>query len=217
VYLPAPSALTLTLNATTGSSDVVIRDGGSGQTAAAFSPGNYGLNPNTTTYLPSTLMSTDGIGSVKITTAAGNISILLDSSGQAGGMLTLVGGNIDVEANVSVAGGSITLAAPPSLPQNVSPVALGVGTITLGSTASLNVAGLVVNDLPRASAANSLPLVINGGSVNLTGFSLDLKPGSAIDPPAVSQSARQARSAMGKVGASRSQAGVSSAQRMWFR
>ncbi len=147
--------------------NIVIQAGVSEQTAAAFTPGIYGLDPGAVVTLPSELSSASGFGILKIQSNQGNITVASDITGQIGGSITLTANNIDVEANVVVAGGTIKLT--------------GASTVTLGAAASLNVAGLVVDDMSRLAAVDTLPLAINGGSVSVSGFSLALLSGSVID------------------------------------
>jgi len=55
------------------------------------------------------------------------------------------------------------------------------GKFTLGDSALLSTAGLIVDERPISGAMNTLPLVINGGSISINAYTADLKKGSTID------------------------------------
>ncbi len=55
---------------------------------------------------------------------------------------------------------------------------LSAGRVSIGEGARINVAGLVANDLRDA---NTKPIVLNGGSVSISGYHVSLAPGSFVD------------------------------------
>ncbi|RBP43623.1 filamentous hemagglutinin family protein [Roseimicrobium gellanilyticum] len=108
------------------------------------------------------------------------------------GALRISAANITVNGTITAPGGLVSLLAynisptvtqalqdaeTPSLPQP----SVGRGLVTLGPSAVLNTAGLLVDDRLSASAPLSLPMVTDGGTVNITAFSANLSAGSVID------------------------------------
>src|SRR5262249_19801009 len=54
------------------------------------------------------------------------------------------------------------------------------GMFTLGTSATLSTAGLLIDQRPSA-AMNDLPLAINGGSISINSYSADLQSGGRIE------------------------------------
>jgi filamentous hemagglutinin family protein len=144
--------------------------------------------------LSSKLLTDDGFGSLTIDNRDGNITIpsKVALKTMPTGSVTLTGANIDVEGSIAAPSGSIALNVwdiptstfntltvntgaftPPTPPADPSR-----GNFTLGSSASLTTAGLIVDD--RRGVSN-LPISLNGGSITVTSYNAFLKPGSVID------------------------------------
>ncbi len=165
--------------------NVVLADTGSTPTPP-FDP-NAPADPPTDFYLSPEQISENGFGSVAIDSTNGKISVLSAVTLPPQGHLSLTGANLDIEAPITVPGGTVVLSAVDVDP-NVGPPQSALfesiddrGSLTLGSGAAINVAGLVVDDRRGASDANALPIVFGGGTVTLSGFFLDLELGSSID------------------------------------
>ncbi|GBL45121.1 filamentous haemagglutinin family outer membrane protein associated with VreARI signalling system [Sulfuriferula multivorans] len=94
------------------------------------------------------------------------------------GSLTLTGVQVAVDGNITLHGGSVSLAA-----KEVTPVQAAQTGLSLGDGAQIDVSGLWVNDRPNIAGENpNGPLAINGGKVALSSqLGLDLKPGSVVD------------------------------------
>jgi len=134
-----------------------------------------------------TVDNSGGTPGTGVLSPGGNITIpagtVLDL--QPGGELQLKGANVDVEGQVSAPDGTLSFTAydvsPILVYGQVPNVDTTRGTVTIGSQASLSVAGLVVNDGPLATAPGSLPFLTGGGSITVSGFNASLLPGSALD------------------------------------
>ncbi len=139
------------------------------------------------------LVGGGGFGSVMIDDRDGNISLPVGVAltAPAGGSVTLVGSNLDLEGSLSAPGGSLSLTAN-NLSQSTLN-ALGVtqfttpapdptrGQLTLGPAAVLSTAGLLVDDRASSPTFGTLPLVTNGGSVTLIGYSARLAADAIVN------------------------------------
>ncbi len=134
------------------------------------------------------LINSNGFGNVSIDNSDGNIVIPSDVTldGAAGGSLTLKAANLMIDGVVRIAGGTMNFTV-----YDYSPTLATISTLTstpssdssrgnfvLGSSALLDASGLTVDDRGNASA---LPYVINGGSICINGFDVDLQAGSEIN------------------------------------
>jgi filamentous hemagglutinin family protein len=139
------------------------------------------------------LVNDNGFGKLEIKNSDGNISAQqMLRTAAANGSITLQGANVDIEGKLSSPDGSLTLAA-----YDFSPYQLAVlritpgaqtppadptrGNLTLGSTALLTTAGLIVDDRQSAVTPNTSPLATNGGSISIKSYNTSLEPGSTID------------------------------------
>lgn len=142
--------------------------------------------------LSSKLLTDDGFGSLTIDNRDGNITLPSKVALKTvpTGSVTMTGANIDIEGSITAPSGSIalnvwdisssqfnTLTINNAAPKNPPPDTTR-GNFTLGSSASLNAAGLIVDD--RGGVSN-LPISVNGGSITVTSYNTFLKPGSVID------------------------------------
>lgn len=147
-----------------------------------------------TVVLSPELLSENGFGQFTVENKDGDIIV---SEGellviQPKGSITLSGANITVNGSITTPGGSITLNAyniSPSvadeLKQSANPVtpapSLGRGLVTLGADASLDTAGMFIDDRLGRPDLLSDVFVLDGGNVTINGYSANLSAGSAID------------------------------------
>ncbi len=140
------------------------------------------------------LLTTDGFGNLTINNSDGDISIPSNISltAPARGSITLAAANLDIQGSVSAPQGTLSFftfdfspfqyAILAKNPASVTPNAIpNRGEFTLGASASLSTAGLIVDDRLTSSTAGTLPLATNGGSITIKSYSADLQAGSAID------------------------------------
>lgn len=149
-------------------------------------------------YLSPDELEEGGFGFIKVDNPEGRVTLAAGEQLEtpAQGAVELTGANIDIFGSIRAPGGTITLKA-----LNISPTVFanlelldssapgyatpspnaGRGTITLGSDAILDASGLLVDDRLSAPAPLSLPLLLNGGSVNLSGYTLNMAAGSLVD------------------------------------
>ena len=155
----------------------------------AFNPLTDPLPPGyTTSVLRPELLGTQGFGNVSIYTNGK----FLEPAGTAlefpaGGSLSAHASVIDIDGGIDVPGGTIAMAAEPTI--DVQPTSGAV--LDLGPNAVLTARGEWINDNPLLypNGNHTAPLFINGGSVSLTaqaaglpnGPGLSLAPGSLID------------------------------------
>jgi filamentous hemagglutinin family protein len=157
-------------------------------------PLSLGTDRENEVFLSPDLISKDGFGNLNIQNSDGNISIPgnVTLTTAPGGSMTLAAANIDVEGVVIAPDGNLGFSVydlSPATVYNLSttpgsttpPPNLSRGLFTLGATASLNTAGLIVDDLIGAPGAETLPLLTNGGSIKIASYNADLIAGSSID------------------------------------
>ncbi len=160
-------------------------------------------------YLSPELTTTDGFGNLFVDNSDGTITVpskvtlqspsdrsSLNDAGQVtpGGRITLYGANLDIEGTVKAPGGALTFRTFDISPTEdkfisdsagtklvIPPPNLGRGNFVLGGDATLDTAGLIVDDRPSAATAGTLPFVTNGGSVTIASYSANLASGSTID------------------------------------
>jgi len=116
----------------------------------------------------------------------------------AGGSLAARASNITLDGTITAPGGTVELTAYNYSPykrlkfemthtseeQKLEPYPdpeFGVGTITLGSSARINVSGMLVDDRPTSTEIVTSPRVLNGGTVALEGYDINMQEGSSID------------------------------------
>ena len=157
----------------------------------ALSPervGNVVLSPD--------LVGANGFGTLIVDNSDGDISIPtgVAINAPAKGSITLKAANLDIGGKISSPGGSLslsayqvsanTLAKLNALPGGEAHTPApdpSRGHFTLGAVASLSTAGLIVDDRATSPAALTLPLVVDGGSIIVTGYDTDLAEGSLMD------------------------------------
>ena len=139
------------------------------------------------------LLAGCGFGSLQIANGDGSITVPSNVSltAQPGGSITLAAANLDVEGRVTAPGGSLSFTVYDYSPYSFATLASVSGAqtpppdstrghFTLGAGASLNTAGLIVDDRSTSPGANTLPLVTDGGSISITSYSASLAKGSTL-------------------------------------
>ena len=134
----------------------------------------------------------DNFGSLTVNNEDGNILIPASTTltSAAGGSVTFAAANITDEGKIMAPGGKISFNADDNSAFKVT-AALALqpvqtanplrGAFVLGPDASLNAAGLLVDDRNFSPTAETLPLVTQGGSVSVDSFSGNFASGSVID------------------------------------
>lgn len=139
-----------------------------------------------------------GFGSVTVDNPDGELILPsgVDVEIPAGGSLTAKASNITIDGTITAPGGSVSLTAYNFSPleyqrltaigtQLSSNPALGVvaghGIITLGTSAKIDVSGMLVDDRPTANQAITTRRALDGGTVSLEGYSIYLSKGSVVD------------------------------------
>jgi filamentous hemagglutinin family protein len=195
-YLMTPPTITIGPEATPVEADVFGVDPTEKYALHADRTANVFLSPD--------LVNVDGFGNLKIDNSDDNVGqsgnlagkIVLASgvtlSGPAGGSLTFLSGNIDIEGKITIPSGSLSFSAMDTSPSfynylqsifgaSTPPVNPARGNFMLGSGALINTAGLIVDDRQTSAAPGSLPLALDGGSVFIGGYNVKLLAGSAVD------------------------------------
>ncbi|RYD24259.1 MAG: filamentous hemagglutinin N-terminal domain-containing protein [Verrucomicrobiaceae bacterium] len=171
------------------------------QTAAEAFSVDFNGNPlelsderKSSVVLAGDLLTDQGFGSLEINNRGGDIIVPENVTLAApdGGSITLAASNITIDGTVHARSGNVSLntygltydqvnqlqnSAPPATPPVVP---AGQGIFKLGSNGSIIVSGAVVDDRETIGAPTS-PLTLGGGSVSITGYSVDLAKGGAID------------------------------------
>ncbi|MGB8353940.1 MAG: filamentous hemagglutinin family protein [Chthoniobacteraceae bacterium] len=141
------------------------------------------------------LVGSDGFGTLTINNADGNITVPenITMTGQPGGSITFASANVDIEGRLVIPGGNLSFTVTDFTPFTAALLAEGAGlsqtppadptrgNFTLGAGASLDTAGLIVDDIPDSASPFSLPLVTNGGKIAVKSYSADFEPGSTIN------------------------------------
>jgi len=146
--------------------------------------------------LSPTLLTKDGFGSLSVSNPDGSIvlpaGIALDAG--AHGSITLSGANLDIAGRITAPGGAIALTAfnlspgeylrlkaqTNPVPQTPAPNP-DRGNITVAAQAVLSTAGQIVDERPGSSGQAEKPFAIEGGTINLTAYSIALQPESTLD------------------------------------
>lgn len=136
------------------------------------------------------LFNVAGFGRLTVDNSDGNITlpsgIAFESS--AGGSLTLIAANLELQGRVRVPGGSLSLTAydfspyTALLPTDPVPAPNPArGQIIIGAGAVLDAAGLITDDRAGTPQAGVRPLLTAGGSITLKGYTIMLAAGSVLD------------------------------------
>lgn len=132
-------------------------------------------------------LSQGGFGAVTVDSKGRVVvpeAVTLDAG--AWGRVDLTGRRIDVEGDILAAGGVIRLESTVSPERETADAA--DFAINIGPDALLDVAGLWINDLPGSPGANSGPVVLDGGRIELDAHAdLNLAAGSVLEASAGAQ------------------------------
>jgi filamentous hemagglutinin len=144
-------------------------------------------------FLSPDLTESDGFGAVTISDVDGDITVAssVNWTAEPTGAISLSGANVTVLGSITIPQGSITLNAYDLSPFDSSLSGQSIkipetpdltrGAITLGSSAVLDTAGLIVDDRPESAAPYTQPVFYSGGSVAVTAYNADLDAGSLIN------------------------------------
>lgn len=135
--------------------------------------------------LSPSLLSEFGFGRLNVQNVDGRILVPETTSLVTGpkGSVTLAGAGIEVDGDIIVRGGDISLTA-----YNLSPAASftelpaanpGRGNVRVGATSVLNTSGLILND--RVVTSSVAPLVLDGGNISITAMGVTLAAGGVLD------------------------------------
>ncbi len=135
------------------------------------------------------LLASGGFGKLTIDNSDGDIDVpaIVKITATADSSITLSAANIDWQGKVQIPSGNLSFKTynySPHLPADTTlheafPALKQAGRFKLGPRAELNTAGLIVDDSRGASLEK--PLALDGGSVSITGYDVDLRGGSTID------------------------------------
>ena len=134
------------------------------------------------------LVGNDGFGILKINNSDGNITIPVSAelTGRAGGSISLLAANLDIEGRVTMPGGSFSASVYNISPYTTDlistpPANSGRGNFTLGGSGLISVAGLTVDDRSGPTTAGTMRLVTAGGAVTIKSYNVNLVSGGIID------------------------------------
>ncbi len=144
------------------------------------------------------IVNSDGFGGLSIdvsggasdadgASAGGNITVPLSTHlvAPVDSSIAFKAANIDVEGSIQAPEGSLSFLAfdfSPIVLIGSSPAAEpGRGQFTLGSSATLDTSGLVVDDRPSGPAPLSEPLATKGGSISIDAYAGTFLPGGTIN------------------------------------
>ena len=146
--------------------------------------------------IPENFFESSGFGSLDIKNDDGEFIVPAESNLQLPAYTTVsaTGRTIDIRGSISSPGGSLSFTATHVSPYLTEiengliinypgPVRdLARGSVTLGPSSRLDVAGLVLDDRATAPATSSvLPVAIDGGTINLTGLNVTIPEGASLD------------------------------------
>lgn len=164
--------------------------------ANLISPFHLPAKRRNTVALSPALLSESGFGELSVDNSAGDIELPAGRSIDApvNAVLTLEGRNIDIQGSITAPGGSLTFVA-----HNISPYLADqykqrdpnepfqpiyadpeAGRFTLGQGSVLSTAGLTI-DQRDPQSDELVPIVTQGGKVDVTAFDARLAKGSLID------------------------------------
>ncbi|HEX2748963.1 MAG TPA: filamentous hemagglutinin N-terminal domain-containing protein, partial [Verrucomicrobiales bacterium] len=144
--------------------------------------------------LSPSLLAGAGFGSLTVNNGLGDITVPANVTltAPAQGTIALSAANVTIEGSLSAPGGTINLTAYAASPFEAAkanadkslgkPAAIaGHGSVKLASTASINTAGLLVDDRLVPDGTATGPLTVNGGSISINGYNTLLSEGSILN------------------------------------
>ncbi len=141
------------------------------------------------------IMTGQGFGMLTLNNPDGGITLPagVTLNAPAGGVISMKASTIDIEGAITAPGGKITFQCPNislntlnALSNSTSAASLpdavdGAGVFTLGNSASVSTAGLLVDDRLNMANTGRLPLFLDGGSIAINAFSAELSAGGSLD------------------------------------
>ncbi len=142
------------------------------------------------------LLTSDGFGNLTIKDEDGSVSIPAGVTLDAGdaGTVTIAAANLEIGGSIVAPGGEMSFTVydyspykyyeelqSPTPPVTAPPRDSARGNFVLANGASLDVAGLVVDDRYNAPSPDTQPLDTAGGKVSIASYSVDLEAGSSIN------------------------------------
>ena len=136
------------------------------------------------------LLTSDGFGNLTVRNGDGSVTVpqgvTLDAGD--GGSVTMTAANMDIAGSIVAPDGSISLTVYDYSPYVIESQLIATpaanparGNFILGSGASLDVAGLVIDDRDLSPGADTQPLDTAGGTVSIASYNANLEAGSVID------------------------------------
>lgn len=141
------------------------------------------------------LIGDSGFGSLTLNNHDGDILVTegVKLAAPTGGSISMTASNIVIDGVVSARGGSlsfstfgltydeINLIANSQQAGPLPVVGNGRGVFKLGATGGIIASGMVADDRAASGGSTVSPLFLNGGSVNILGYSANLSAGGVID------------------------------------
>jgi len=141
------------------------------------------------------LMGESGFGSLTVSNHDGAILVPegIKLAAPTGGSISMTASNITIDGIISARGGSLSFSSngltydEVNLIENSQQagappvVGNGRGVFQLGATGRIIASGLVADDRAGSGGSTASPLLRNGGSVNILGYSANLSAGGVID------------------------------------
>ncbi len=163
-------------------------------------------------YLSPDLFTQGGFGALTVNDGDGNITVPANVTLNAGpwGAITLNAANLDIGGTVLAPNGTLDFTVYDFSPYAWLTFPAGGGTpaenpargkFILGAGASLDTAGLIVDDGPFSPTAGTVAVATGGGTVTIDSYSADLAPGSTINVSGGMEIASNARARYGAGGA----------------
>lgn len=187
VFSPTPPTITFQSGVTqTTAADFALDANGNPTALSADRIANVYLAPE--------LLTRDGFGRFTVENVDGDINVPVGVTLRAAprNSITLAGANLNILGNLIAPNGQLNLTAyniSPSAaaaiqrsPFPVAPPAnVGRGIITVGSGATLSVAGLQLDDRVGSVGRLASPTAIQGGTITLKAFTANLATGSTLN------------------------------------
>ncbi len=186
-YSPTPPAVSFSLGAAQAAPAAFSVD-------ASGTPAALGGDRTERVFLSPSLIGSGNFGRLTIDNSDGSIAVATGTglTLPSGGALALTAASIDIEGSIDAPGGTLGFTALDVSPYANRALTGGAvpvtptpdpsrGQFTLGSAASLDVAGLIVDDRSTSSSSGSLPMALNGGAVTVRAYSASLASGAVID------------------------------------
>ncbi|XHR28642.1 MAG: filamentous hemagglutinin family protein [Chthoniobacteraceae bacterium] len=140
-------------------------------------------------FLSSDIINKNGFGNVTIDNSDGSVVIPEETTleGAVGGSLTIEAANITIKGKITIAGGSMSFTVYDYSPTNAASLTTTPdsdptrGNFVLGSSAVLDASGSVADDREGSDGSGTQAYIVDGGSVTIKGYNVDLEDGSVID------------------------------------